>query len=375
MNFRLYSVLAAAVLLMPTQPALAQTLDQTLAAAYAHDRDLKSAIIDTRLAREAEILARSERRVRVTAGANALTQSRATDRAFAIDDGETLLLQGQVDASIPIYTGGRLKALILEAEERTGAADAGLDSRGQGVLLGAVSVHMEVLLAAEVVRIRERNVDRLEDQSEAARKRFDAGVVTRTDVARAAARFSGADAELAGARADLEAAEARYLEQTGTAPIALSAPDDRPPLPETLEAAIASALARNPRIEAAKRAERAEAFAIDAAKSRRKPEVAFGITGTLQDGSWDNNFRDSDVLAGFRATMPFYLGGALGANERAAILRKEQAFLALQRTRDLIVTEVVESRLSSTCRRAVCSGSAGRGSSQRSRASRGRDRG
>jgi outer membrane protein len=93
------------------------------------------------------------------------------------------------------------------------------------VLLDAVSAHMNVVRDQQIIAIRSNNVEVLAEQLRAARDRFEVGEITRTDVAQAEARLSGARAQLSAAQAALAASRAGYARVTGVDPSSLSAPD------------------------------------------------------------------------------------------------------------------------------------------------------
>lgn len=307
--------------------AAAQDIEETKRLAVIHYPSLKQARIEIDLAKEGLVSARSARGVQVSLALSSAIQSIGTDRAFAIDTGETFLNSAQIEAVLPLYTSGELEASIEQARLLVDASDAAYHSAEQTILLAAISAHLDVAETAEAVRIREQNVARLKKQLDATRDRFDVGVLTRTDIALAEARYQASVAGQLSALATHEAALARYEELTGLRPTNLMMPDhsDEPfaPVSDLLDRL------RSGNFDLVQLAllERVAGLGIEVARSQKKLKVeAFGNAG-IQDGSWNNNFQDTSATMGVRASRPLYASGAFESAERQAIQRAERAKL------------------------------------------------
>lgn len=307
--------------------AHAQTLEETWQFALLNHPSLESARIEVELSEEGVVSSRAQRSVQISASLSSAIQSIDTNRAFAIDIGETFLNQAQIEAVLPLYTSGALDASVEQAKLLVEASREAYKASKQALLLNASIAHLDVLEALEAVRIRSENVKRLEQQFRAASDRFDIGVITRTDVALSDARLQVAMAGLAAAEAGRDEAVARYFELTGTEPSALAQPSDITSIPQNVEDAFGVARTDNPKLKQLRLLERVAEEGEKAARSQRKLKIeAFG-NAAVQDGRWENDFRDTSATIGVRASKPLYSGGALLSAERQALKRTQQARL------------------------------------------------
>ena len=304
--------------------AKAQSLDETLALAELTNPRIEVGRSDAAIAEEALEEARAQGRVRVSVGGSAGFESIDTNRDFAFNVGERPIGSANIEASRPIYTGGRISAGIRAAEAGIDAADFGLESVRQQTYLDAVTAFMNVRADREALSIRQNNVELLREQVSAANARFDVGVITRTDVALAEARLAGSLAGEAAARAQLEASAAEFEAVAGVAPGDLPPPPPVPELPETLEASLGVALQTNPGLLAAREQVRAANEAIEAAEAEGRPTLEIvGSAGGQQD--WDQDIYDTEVRALARGSIPIWQGGLVNSRVRSARLERDRA--------------------------------------------------
>jgi len=180
----------------------------------------------------------------------------------------------------------------------------------------------------QVVAIRSNNVEVLAEQLRAARDRFEVGEITRTDVAQAEARLSGARAQLSAAQAALAASRAGYARVTGVDPVE---PDNAGPseqVPAEFADAAEVAINRNPDLLAAQYAEQAAEYGVRVARGAQLPEI--GLRASVSEG------RESDFSGQGRGTasitanvtMPIFTGGLNRSNVREARAAADQARLS-----------------------------------------------
>ena len=324
---RFSSIFLSVAGLAIVQSAHAQTVQETMQSALQYHPAIETAEIDIELASEALISARAARSIQISAGVTSQLQSQSTDRAFGIDIGETWVNQASVEASVPLFTSGEIPAGIAQAEHALDAARYALSARRQDVLASAIEAHLNVDFARRAVRIRERNLERLRRQFEAAGDRFEAGVVTRTDVSLAEARLRGAEAELSAAGAALTAAWAQYSRltgQEGEGTLAAVTQSDLNELPSSLTEALELLRLQNPSLNRFSALDQLAGASVQVAQSQRGVRVeAFG-SAALQTGTWDNDFNDSNAVLGARARIPLYTGGRLESAVRQANLNRQQ---------------------------------------------------
>lgn len=316
---------SAAIALVAGMPAAGETLDEAIASAFATNPQLDLQRYETDIAREGLEQARSGGRTTVNISGSAGYEYVDTTSPYAFGLGDRPIASAQVQAVQPIYTGGRVSAGIRQAKAGINAAKSQFDAAEQDLILQVVTAYVDVRRDREAVSIRKNNVDVTGEQVRAADDRFEVGVVTRTDVSLANARLEGARAALAGAEASREASEANYQFLTSLKPGVLAPPPPVPPLPASLDDAVAIALDGNPDIEAARHSERAASEAIEVARAQYRPQINLVGTAGVQETYGDVTQRDTSVSAVAQGTIPLLSGGLIKSQVSSARLRRNQA--------------------------------------------------
>ncbi|MEZ5954652.1 MAG: TolC family outer membrane protein [Hyphomonas sp.] len=324
-KFRVLASTAIATLLIAGH-ASAETLEDAIAGAIATNPQLEAQRVQSEIARESLEQARSRGRPTVTAGASAGYQYTDTNSPFSLSNGDSQALSAQVQAVQPIYTGGRVAAGVRQATAGIDAAEAQYDAAEQDLILQVVTGYMNVRRDRETVSIRQNNVDVSAEQVRAAEDRFEVGVVTRTDVSLAKARYEGARASLAGAEAALETSIANYTLLTGIVPADLAPPPPVPMLPASLEEATQIGLETNPDMIAARHSERAAMEAIEVARAQGRPSVNLvGTAQTQESFTSARNVQQSSLSAVAQGSIPIMTGGLVKSQTKAARLQRDQA--------------------------------------------------
>lgn len=324
-----------------------------IAVSPAEAKTLQGALVDTYnsnpqiLAERARLRATDEELSQANAGwrpkvtINGSAQWSEDYNNSSLTGGETTGWNANVTASQTLFEGGRIGAQreIAKAQIRAGRASLrGVESQ---ILLSAVFAYMDVVRDMAVLELSQRQVEVLERERQASQDRFDVGEITRTDVAQAEARLSGARTGLTQAEAQLEASRSSYLKVIGSAPKDLEGRPPMPRLPRTFDEAIETAMAANPSLVAAREQAMAAEAGVDLAVSGLMPNV--NLEAQYSRGETDrdspllgNNDTDS-ASVGIGATIPLYQGGA----EYSAIRQAKQSFsqarlLATQAERDAV---------------------------------------
>ena len=320
--------------------SFAQTLDDTISSAISYHPELEEARLEIALAEEQNLSAQALKGLSVSLGGAVFAQSQDSNRAFSFDLGETLVSQAQLDATYPLYTSGEIPASQAQAEFYLEAAKAAFESKRQEVLANAIEAHLELSRASQQVRIRERNTERLSQQYAASEERFEVGVLTRTDVALSQARNQAAIAGLALAQAEYDTAQSRYAELTGMEAQLPVTPTESLEIPESLDQAFALLRLENPGLRQLRSLERVQEQAKRAARSQRKTKLeAFG-TATVQDGRWDNDFRDTGATIGLRVSRSLYSNGRLLSDERQAGLELQKARMRTRAAENALIAQL-----------------------------------
>lgn len=316
--------------------ALAQSLEETLVSAYETNPILASQRARLRQTQEGVIQAQSARLPTVSANAD-ISEQELWGQAFNARNGD---IGYGVSVNQSLYAGGRISGTIDAARARAEAGVQNLRTAEQGVLLDAVAAHAEVVRDQAIISIRSNNVDVLNQQLRAAQDRFEVGEITRTDVAQAEARLSGARAQLSAAQAALAASRARYARVTGVDPVEPDAAGPVTDLPEVFADAAEIALSNNPELLAAQFFEIAAARSIDVARGAMRPDV--GVSASVSEGRSSDFSGQAAGIATVRAqvSMPLFTGGLNRSRVREARAAADEARLSEMTARRQVVEGV-----------------------------------
>jgi len=323
---------ALSISLAPMSAAVAQTLEDTLIAAYGSNPSLGAQRASLRQTEEGFFQARAARLPTLSATGSVGETLDSWNGSPDSDQASYGLTLNQ-----SIYRGGRTAGAIDAALAQVEAGRQQLRSTEQGVILEAISAHMNVVRDQQVVAIRSNNVEVLAEQLRAARDRFEVGEITRTDVAQAEARLSGARAQLSAAQAALAASRAGYARVTGVEP---TQPDNASPadsVPAEYADAVETAIARNPDLLASQFAETAASQRIRIARGAMMPEV--GLRASVSEGR-ANDFSgqgsgSTSVTA--QVSMPIFTGGLNRSGVREARAAADQARLSSLNVRRQVI--------------------------------------
>lgn len=324
------SVMAFAM--APLSAASAQTLEETLIAAYSTNPSLGAQRAALMQAEEGYFQARSARLPSLSANASIGETLDTWNGAADSDNASYGLTLNQ-----SLYRGGRTSGAIDAALARIEASRQQLRSTEQGILLDAIGAHMNVVRDQQVVAIRSNNVEVLAEQLRAARDRFEVGEITRTDVAQAEARLSGARAQLSAAQAALAASRAGYARVTGIEPVEPVSATASDAVPSEYADAVETAIARNPDLLATQFNEAAAEQNVRIARGALMPEV--GLRASASEGR-ANDFAgqgSGSVSVTASVSMPIFTGGLNRSNVREARAAADQARLASVNVRRQVI--------------------------------------
>lgn len=339
--------------------AYADTLQDALRATSTTNPQLESQRIATDISEEQLVAAKGARRPTVEVTAQYGPETIQTNRTLVLDQGGRQIGATSLQATQPLYAGGRINAGIREARAGIGASQAELDVIEQDTYLDTIIAYVDVRRDRETISIRQNSVSLLEEQFRAATDRFDVGEITRTDVALAEARLEGARAQLAAAEAQVEASIATYEFIVGQTPGDLEPPPPVSTVPASFDEALATALADSPDIEAAMFNEAAAEQRVKTARSRLRPQLNLvaqaSVQATLNQQDTTNpfgadptaltsvpDFYDRNVSAFAQARIPLYQGGVARSQVRSAKHAVSQARLNIEARRRQTVAGVAQ---------------------------------
>ncbi|MCR9256104.1 MAG: TolC family outer membrane protein [Alphaproteobacteria bacterium] len=331
---------AIAAFLAAGTPVQAQTLSEALVEAYQTNPDLAASRAQLRQSDEALGGAVAAWRPTVTLNGSVSVSRQEQEFSTGTSTEDTLTPSSlSLTLSQPVWQGGRISANIDSAEFAVQSRRASLVGVEQGVFVDVSTAYLNVLRDTAVLRLQQNNEERLVQQLEAARDRFQVGEVTRTDVAQAEARLQEAIAGRIQAEGALQISREAYRRSVGSYPSQLSAPDIQYSLPQTSEAARELAGRENPNVVAAR---------FDVAEQRRLvrsvtagilPQINLQLQASEARDTGTTTESSSDLSAGLTASVPLYEGGQVAAQIRQQREVESQAMASLEGQTRLAVNQ------------------------------------
>jgi outer membrane protein len=317
--------------------AHAETLADALALAYESNPTLQSQRALQRQLDETYVQARAGFRPTLSASSS----TGYTETPLATGNGYTKRTSTgvAVSASQPLYTGGRTSGAIDAAEATVLAGRQGLRVTEQTVLQQVVQAFQDVLRDQQVVGIRQQSVTVLGNQLNETNARFEVGLLTRTDVARAEAQVAASKALLATALSQLQISRTNYATVVGQNPGELFAPAPLAGLPANVDAAFEVAEAENPTLRRAQITEQASRYRVAQVRAQRNPTVALtgsaGFTGPFDPLDLGHSLTIAGVI-----TQPIFTGGVISSQIRAALEQNNSDRILIEQARRTTVQSV-----------------------------------
>lgn len=340
---------ALALVLLLAAPASADDLNTALAQTYMGNPTLDAARAQLRATDEGVPQALSGWRPTVTGQVSAGPEwvhngTKLSPAAAAQIDRNTQFFPRTYSITVtqPIFNGFGTVSSTKAAENRVRAGRAQLLDTEQQVLLQAVQAYMNVVADQSILDLNINNRKVLEAQLQATNDRFDAGEVTKTDVAQAQSSLAGAVASVTQAQGTLENAKSVYRQVIGQEPVGLTMPNVPVNLPTKLEDAVTLSQ-EQPQVIAAQYVEQASKDDIDTQFSEMLPSVSLqgSFTHTDESTSKDQEGDDGTILGVL--SVPLYQAGAPDSRVRQAKQVYQQARKQLDEARRSAEQQLVAS--------------------------------
>lgn len=219
-----------------------------------------------------------------------------------------------------LFDAGALFRKIEAAEKRVEAQRFGLQVTAQSLALKALNAYYDVVRHTRRVALAEANLQRHQVLLEMIGEAVAGSVSSRSDLLRAQSREAEARATLAGARGDLERAQAVWREYFGDAELPRQLPPLRPALPATAAEAHQRLLAGSLELARLEQLAQATASDFEAEKANLLPQVSVQLTvRRFQLDQLREN--DNEVVAAVQLSYPLYTGGSQTARRNQAVSR------------------------------------------------------
>lgn len=332
--------LAAAVSMLALAMAAgaqAESLKDAIALAYSQNPTLVRSRAAQRATDENYVQTRSQLGPNLGASLSTTYNDRPTG-------GSRSYTNAGITANQTIFASGGIASSLDAAQAGVLSGQQSLRSTESSVLLDVISVYTAVRRDQQALQISQDNYDILKQQLDQTQAQFDAGQLTRTDVAQSQARLSASAAGLASAQAQLDSDRASYVAVVGQAPVALEVEPELPGLPADFNAALAAAEKNNPDLQAA-------LYAADSAKAQVRAERSvFGPTVSLQastggtvPGFEVGDMADNDASsASLRLSIPLFSAGLNGSRVRQATENYNAQLAVVEQTRRQVTSSVAQ---------------------------------
>lgn len=298
-------------------PAAAETLTDTLIAAYKNSNLLEQ---------NRAVLRAADEDVAVALSALRPTIGFTGDVTGANQRLDELQASVALTAQITLFSSGRNALGVEAAKESVLATREALLNVEQQVLLSAVSAYVSVRLNQDIVALRENNVRLISEELRAARDRFEVGETTRTDVAQAEARLAAARAQLIAAQGDLLVAREDFRLAVGRYPGDLAPLPRIPATARSLDEARAIANRTHPLIRQAQRLVTVAELNMQRARAAMRPSLGASASIGIDDNG------DDAQSFGLELNQTLYAGGQLSALFRQALASRDQSRASLLQT-------------------------------------------
>jgi outer membrane protein len=254
------------------------------------------------------------------------------DKNFATHDYGINLVQPLYDRSANVQ--------VRQAESIIDQAEADFIAAEQDLILRVANGYFDVLEQREDLTFRVADLEAIGRQLEQAKRRFEVGLITITDVQEAQARFDLATADEIIARNDLADSFEQLREITGQFYENLYVLSERmplePPKPPDPQAWVEQALKTNPNVLSAGFSARTAQENIELQRSAHYPTIDF--TAGYNDNDSGTITRNGGRV-GVQLSLSLYQGGAVQSRTREAAYQFEESKDRLEATQREAVRE------------------------------------
>ncbi len=341
---------AALATLAVAAPARATTLGDAVAYAYQTNPGLQAQRAALRAQDESYVQARSGYGLQINAQAGFTNYSLTNSGRDALGNpvvpsSNTVTDSQGVSLSQPIYTGGRVRARVSQAEAGIRAARENLRRVELDLLLRVVNAYVNVRRDEQLLRITQDTIQVLERQVSDTEAKFKVRQLTATDVAQSQARLAQSRSTLATIQGQLAVSRAQYLASVGQNPVDLQPPPPLESLPATIDKAFEAAEANNPQLLAAVYTEQLSRARIAEARAARLPTVSARLDFQRSPYQiFDQRFGVNNTQVGsLTFSQPIFTSGQISSGIRQTTEENNRDRLSIDETRLQVTQQVAAS--------------------------------
>ncbi len=313
-------LIALTFILTVPNMANAETFISALKSAYSSNPTLLAKRANLKYIEENIDIARSGYRpdIYATASISREDDDRVIGDVNTINSSETPYGVG-AHLTQPLFRGFRTNNQVEAAKYNVIAEKNDLLATEQSILLSSATSYIDVLRDELIFDLRVNNENVLKENLEAAKIRFKAGEITKTDVSQSESRLARATSQRISAEGDLESSKAFFENMIGHLPKDLGLPIKvENKMPTSLEEAIDTAIAQNFTISYYQNLVKAAKRDTAAIKGELLPSIDLKADATRDWDSVheDDRYRRYSLTA--EMTIPLYKSGSVRARARQA---------------------------------------------------------
>ncbi|EKF56917.1 outer membrane efflux protein, partial [Agrobacterium albertimagni AOL15] len=236
-----------------------------------------------------------------------------------------------------LLDGGGRRAQVDQQASRVDGASFRVLERSETIALQVVQDYLEYILQAKIVGVAQQNVSFHNGILSDINQGISGGALTEVDAVQGRERLAAAQARLREAQEELELTKIRFLKTVGEPITNAKVPGSVAKfIPRTLDDAIATAKANNPRIYSARADIDAADAAVRAARSNYAPTVDLEGRASVGNDVGTSQGNTNDVQVRLVARWNLYRGGIDQAREQEQIRRaSEQRYASDQVHREI----------------------------------------
>ena len=317
--------------------SLRQSLDK------AFKRSSRLAAENLRVDEAKEVLkqAKAQSRPRLAAQGSVGPRSSETTFAFnnSVTSATTLRRSAELDLSLPIYQGGRLRAQRASAELGIKSAKANITQTESEIIEQTALAYLDIVRDRNLTALYQKNVALLEAQQDNTAALLALNEVTISDKALIDARLAAQRIRLETGLGALGQSESRYKNLVG-APAPDILPVPRFDLPLSLVETQALAQQNNPHLTALIHQAKSAEFDVKIAKSSNKPSLA--LQGVVRGAEGQSETIDRNLAAELllNVNVPIYSGGEGQSRVRQAKIIRNRLNLEIRETQDRLRDDI-----------------------------------
>lgn len=328
--------------------AVTMNLEEAMAKAFANNPAITMANYDLDAAQADLNAARSSRYLSIS-GQHSSGRSGYDEARLVVIDTLPVMTKSignahsnTLTASLPLYTGGKLKGAVISAKAGFKSAEAGLQATYNKMRSTVTNGYFGVLEADDMQQLARESVARLTDHLKNVRAQYDVGVVAKADVLRSEVELANAQQKLIQAEHAYQLAEAQLNRIVGL-PLdtSLKLEDSLAYVAydKTLEDCLAYAAANRPELEQARQGVQAAKGSLKMALSGHMPQIAARASQSWSDKNWPGD-ENGNWAVGVNVSMNIFDSGVTLSKIHGAEAKMDKAKESLRDTTDAVMLDV-----------------------------------